>query len=389
MSRPLISFRAIVKNEVASIRRTLESVRPYVDHWVVIDTGSTDGTEDVVREVMSGVPGGLYSGPFVDYSAARNLALDTEPDAAEFTLMLSADEVLEGGEQLRAGLEVRRAAVEQGAYCVEMRIGSAVAWPYTRVLRAGGGWRYFGARHERPVSPAGEISAPLLPGVRVVHSESDPERKIRRLREEDLPHFTRIVEDESVAIEDRAHAIFFLAETHFNLAETCPRLADGTWPAGGPRTSHLMAAMALYWRFAEVAEQPDRAAYEPSKVHYALFMYYTVATAAGLYLDEELLARLLDLAQMAPKMPELSFSIANIAARIDPRQGLYLAIEASKTAAATRGELTNERRDLRVEWAALLLAASCAQRLGQKERAVALARQAIDAGAPPGSVQGL
>ena len=41
--RPLISLVMIVKNEAAILRETLERVRPIVDEWVIVDTGSTDG----------------------------------------------------------------------------------------------------------------------------------------------------------------------------------------------------------------------------------------------------------------------------------------------------------------------------------------------------------
>ncbi|MEU5316418.1 glycosyltransferase [Streptomyces sp. NPDC021056] len=40
----------IVKNEAHVIRRCLESVLPLVDTWVILDTGSPDGTQDIIRE---------------------------------------------------------------------------------------------------------------------------------------------------------------------------------------------------------------------------------------------------------------------------------------------------------------------------------------------------
>ncbi|MCJ2050481.1 glycosyltransferase, partial [Methylobacterium sp. J-070] len=49
----------IVKNEAHVIRRCLESVRPIIDHWVIVDTGSTDGTEEVIRAALADVPGTL------------------------------------------------------------------------------------------------------------------------------------------------------------------------------------------------------------------------------------------------------------------------------------------------------------------------------------------
>ena len=36
-----LCLNMIVKNEAHVIRRCLDSVRPFVSHWVIVDTGST------------------------------------------------------------------------------------------------------------------------------------------------------------------------------------------------------------------------------------------------------------------------------------------------------------------------------------------------------------
>ena len=54
----------IVKDEVHVLRRCLESVRPHIDQWAIIDTGSTDGTQDLVREVYKDLPGVLVERPW-------------------------------------------------------------------------------------------------------------------------------------------------------------------------------------------------------------------------------------------------------------------------------------------------------------------------------------
>ena len=46
---PRICLNMIVKNEAPVIERCLASVRPWIDHWVVVDTGSTVGTEERIR----------------------------------------------------------------------------------------------------------------------------------------------------------------------------------------------------------------------------------------------------------------------------------------------------------------------------------------------------
>ena len=45
--RPLLEFVMIVKNEAKSIVETIESVKPWVDRWTILDTGSTDNTVEL------------------------------------------------------------------------------------------------------------------------------------------------------------------------------------------------------------------------------------------------------------------------------------------------------------------------------------------------------
>ena len=54
MNRPSICLNMIVKNEAHVIARCLASARPLVDAWCIVDTGSSDGTQDKVRELMAG-----------------------------------------------------------------------------------------------------------------------------------------------------------------------------------------------------------------------------------------------------------------------------------------------------------------------------------------------
>lgn len=75
MSRPRIALAMIAKNERAVIGRCLESVRPWIDAWAVVDTGSTDGTQDVVRAALVGIPGSVRERPWQDFATNRNEAL--------------------------------------------------------------------------------------------------------------------------------------------------------------------------------------------------------------------------------------------------------------------------------------------------------------------------
>ena len=85
----------IVKNEAAVIRRSLDSARPLIDHWIVVDTGSTDGTQDIVREHMKGIPGAVHERAWKNFAHNRSEALALARAQADFTLTLDADDTLE------------------------------------------------------------------------------------------------------------------------------------------------------------------------------------------------------------------------------------------------------------------------------------------------------
>jgi tetratricopeptide (TPR) repeat protein len=85
----------IVRNEVKVLRRCLESVKRHIDAWSISDTGSTDGTQALIREVLADIPGELIERPWTDFATNRNEAIENglkfNPD---YFLTLDADEEL-------------------------------------------------------------------------------------------------------------------------------------------------------------------------------------------------------------------------------------------------------------------------------------------------------
>jgi hypothetical protein len=73
--RQKICLSMIVKDEAPVIARCLASVRPIIDYWIIVDTGSTDGTPAIVRKVLGDLPGELYERPWLDFVHNRSEAL--------------------------------------------------------------------------------------------------------------------------------------------------------------------------------------------------------------------------------------------------------------------------------------------------------------------------
>ncbi|MFO1186935.1 MAG: glycosyltransferase family 2 protein [Alphaproteobacteria bacterium] len=87
----------IVKNEAHIIRRCLESVLPLVDYISIADTGSTDGTQSLIRDFLeeTGTDGQVVDMPWRDFAYNRTAsmqALRSRVDV-DYGFWLDADEV--------------------------------------------------------------------------------------------------------------------------------------------------------------------------------------------------------------------------------------------------------------------------------------------------------
>ena len=85
----------MVKNESERIRQALKSAKPYIDRWLIADTGSTDDTKDIILDEMIGVPGNLIDRPWVGWTHNRNELIDLGKSGGhDFLMLLDGDQVI-------------------------------------------------------------------------------------------------------------------------------------------------------------------------------------------------------------------------------------------------------------------------------------------------------
>jgi glycosyltransferase involved in cell wall biosynthesis len=136
-----ICLNMIVKNEAHVIKRCLQSVRPFIDYWVIVDTGSTDGTQGVIKEFMKDIPGELYERPWVNFAHNRNEALALGGKKSDYILFIDADDIL------TFSGNCARKNFDKDFYYVKIKYAGTT---YDRILLAKSNldWKWVGVVHE-------------------------------------------------------------------------------------------------------------------------------------------------------------------------------------------------------------------------------------------------
>ena len=84
----------IVKNESPVIERCLGSLKHLIDYWVIVDTGSNDGTQEIIKSFLKDIPGELHERPWIDFAHNRNEALELANGKGDYLLFIDADDRL-------------------------------------------------------------------------------------------------------------------------------------------------------------------------------------------------------------------------------------------------------------------------------------------------------
>lgn len=172
MSDTRICLNMIVKNEAHVIRRCLDSVRPHIAHWVIVDTGSTDGTQATIRDCLRDVPGELHERPWRDFGHNRTEALDLAHGKSDYVLVMDADHALRTPE----GYAFRGLGAD-GYMLAHRYAGTEYGLPILLADRIR--WRYEGVLHEYVTAEAPHRFESLAgPWIEVFHEGArsrDPE----------------------------------------------------------------------------------------------------------------------------------------------------------------------------------------------------------------------
>jgi GT2 family glycosyltransferase len=252
-----VCLNMIVKNEAHVIRRCLDSVRPFVDHWMIVDTGSTDGTQDIIRAHFGDIPGELHERPWRNFGHNRSEALDFTRGKADYILIMDADNIFcapagwHWPELTAAAYEImHKSSGTEYAGCVLV----------SNRLR----WRYVGVLHEYIASDE-PYRAEVLPGAWL-----DRRHEGARSRDADTFHKDAAVLEKALAEEPgNTRYAFYLAQSWRDAGELAKsrdayrrRAAMGGWEEE------------IWFSLYQIATLSERLGEPPAEIEHAYLAAY-------------------------------------------------------------------------------------------------------------------
>ena len=215
MPRPRtnICLNMIVKNETKVLPRLFASIKDYIDYYVIVDTGSTDGTIELIRSEMAGygIEGEVHERPWVNFGVNRQQALELAlaADKAEWLLFIDADEELGVSdpkfyEKLEPGV----------SYDIEKHQNEVRYAAHHLLNVKSASYRWQGPAHNYLVHVSGEERRQLRKDVWIVYHHAQGAKSHGLTQEQKFMRDAALFENELAKDPTDARSQFYLAQSY-------------------------------------------------------------------------------------------------------------------------------------------------------------------------------
>lgn len=207
MSISKLTLMMIVRNEAQQIERCLHSCLPYIDRWIIVDTGSTDLTCEIIQSTLKSIPGDLHSRPWVNFGFNRTELLGLYQDKygltdnSAFALLLDADQTLVVHDK-----EFKESISDGKQFLIRVQSGGSYEYRMPYLVRMTQEYSYVGSTHEY-LTPTPASSRINYDAISVMHHGDGGSKKDKYERDK------RLLQSDLQSDPNNARTHFYLAQT--------------------------------------------------------------------------------------------------------------------------------------------------------------------------------
>ena len=208
--KPRIALCMIVKNESHIIHECLNSIYKYIDYWVISDTGSTDETQDIIKNFFAekGIPGELHQDECKNFGHNRTLALRHCDEKAEYAWMIDADDYVDGTFKFPEKMDADGYVIRMGR--------PEFSWWRTQIFRVDCKWRYEGVLHEYPACEKETQNLQKIEGNYYVNARTLGARNVGISATDKYKKDAEVLEKALIDEPNNTRYQFYLAQSYFD-----------------------------------------------------------------------------------------------------------------------------------------------------------------------------
>lgn len=248
----------IVKDEEDTMERCLKAVSPYIKYWVIVDTGSTDNTKEVINKTMEelGIPGELHERPWVNFEVNRTESLELAKGKCDYRWIIDADDTFYPENPSINPF----AGLNKDADCYQILYKlNALQYHRAQIVRSDQNWVYKGVLHEYLHLEDKEITNQAVVPNSYVIADISPLKRASSL-EEKYANDAKILEEALLKEPTNTRYQFYLAQSYRD-------------------SEQLEKAVEAYQKRVEMGEWEE-------EVYYSMYMVAKIKEKMGSDVDE-------------------------------------------------------------------------------------------------------
>lgn len=199
-----ICLCAIMKDEEKILTRLIDSCKDIIDYWVIIDTGSTDGSIKLVKDRMAelNIPGELHEREWISYGKNRNQLMELAMAKADYLLLMDCDMTTHPEPSFD------KSALDVDSY--QLRYTGEIDFAQNLLVSGRKKWHYVGSTHEF-ITTEGNFTNGDLRSLPITH-HSDGFGRVKKLERD-----KELLEKDLLENPGNMRSYFYLGQTYANM----------------------------------------------------------------------------------------------------------------------------------------------------------------------------